>query len=126
MPPRKRQGNPEFGYYPLPTESAPLPVQGYPEPYAGERILEESTPPRDLGTGMRLTTAGRNFVATLVAEENDLPGNHLALVLQNACCLTCAEPYPGTGIEHWIAWNAESGRWELRDAAHQGNWEVSG
>lgn len=122
MPAKKRQGNPEFGYYPMPTESAPLPVQGYPEPTAGEMLVESAEPPRDLGTGMRLTTASRNFVATLVADENDLPPHHLALLLRDSCCITCGEEYPGTGTEHWIAWNAESGRWELRDAAHRANW----
>ena len=73
-------------------------------------------------TGMRLTTASRNFVATLVADENDLPPHHLALLLRDSCCITCGEEYPGTGIEHWIAWNAESGMWESRDAAHRANW----
>ena len=126
MPPRKRQGNPEFWYYPLPTECFPIPTQGYPEPWATEVRLEMWEPPRDLGIGVRLTVASEFGVKELVAEENDVPENHLALVAQNACCLTCGEQYPGTGTEHWIAWNGESGRWEARDAAHPANWILGG
>lgn len=68
------------------------------------------------------TTITAQEAADLTVADNDLIDDHHLLLAQDAPCLTCGETYPGSGVEHGIRFDTESGMYWNWDSAHRANW----